>query len=469
MNSTATKKIWVDFGTEKIEIDVPERAVIAEFADPPVDPNPSQAVARALSNPVAAPPLGRLAKAGTKVAIGFDDPTKPPAPVQCMLPVVVEALLEAGVSKQDISLISANGNHKKFSENELRAYLGESLYRDFWPGGQIHNHDCVDPEGLARLGETPGGCVVEHNKTFVEADLMIYLGQVVAHSWGGYTGTGAAIGLASTRSIKSHHNHRVVNHPESTSGDQKRGYFHQLKMEVNDLIEEQTGKRIFYVNWIGGTGGTISQVFAGYSPEVEQPAWDAADQFSLMKVPQADVLVIGMSQSFAYGNANNPLIAAIGMAYPPRIWLGDHVLREGGVVIGLHPSNGEIDRATYPSYQKVIDLYAGHYAIHDMAKHEQDIATQPGYLEQYSEGNAYHPIHPFWLLYSCDYLLSRAGAVILAGTRNPGAFRQLGITPASDFDHAWKIANRIVGRDPVTVVAPSFWSHRPFKFDVAAC
>ena len=46
-----------------------------------------------------------------------------------------------------------------------------------------------------------------------------------------------------------------------------------LKAEINAGIEAATGKRIFYINWIGGTGGTISKVFAGYSPEVEEPAW----------------------------------------------------------------------------------------------------------------------------------------------------------------------------------------------------
>jgi len=97
------------------------------------------------------------------------------------------------------------------------------------------------------------------------------------------------------------------------------------------------------------------------TPEVEPPAWEAADRFSVIEVPQADVLVIGLCERFAYGSADNPLIAAIGVGYPPRVWLGDHVLRRGGVVIGMTPSTGQIDGETYPSYQEVIDLYAGHH------------------------------------------------------------------------------------------------------------
>ena len=134
----------------------------------------------------------------------------------------------------------------------------------FWPSGQIVNHDCVEPSGLTDTSARhPSGCVVEHNRRFVEADLMIYVGQVMAHTWGGYTGTGAVIGMASTRSILSHHNHGVVNHPRTATGDHRSMYFRGLKAEINAHIEQVTGKRIFYINWVGGSGGRMAGIFAG--------------------------------------------------------------------------------------------------------------------------------------------------------------------------------------------------------------
>ena len=460
------KTIEVDYGAERIPIDVPESAVVAEFQDPEPLASPARALADALATPHGAPPLAELAKPGMKVAIGFDDPTRPPHPWHVILPAVVELLLARGVSRDDIVFICANGNHKKWSESELRAFVGEEIFAGFWASGQIVNHDCLDPSGLKHLGETPSGGVAEHNRRFVEADLMIYVGQVMAHTWGGYTGTGAVIGMASTRSILSHHNHGVVNHPRTATGDHRRMYFRGLKAEINAHIEQATGKRIFYINWVGGTGGRMAGIFAGYSPEVEPPAWEAADRFSVIDVPQADILVIGLSESFAYGSADNPLIAAIGVGYPPRVWLGDHVLRRGGVVIGMTPSTGEIDAETYPSYQEVIDLYAGHHEIRELARHQDAIAARPEYLERYAKGGAYHPIHPFWLLYACDYVLSRAGAVFMAGTQNPGAFRKIGMHPVKSFRDAWARAESIAGPNPVTVVAPTYWSKRIFKFAV---
>ena len=34
---------------------------------------------------------------------------------------------------------------------------------------------------------------------------------------------------------------------------------------------------------------------------MEPPAWEAADRFSVIDVPQADVLVLGLCERFAYG------------------------------------------------------------------------------------------------------------------------------------------------------------------------
>ena len=343
------KTVEIDFGAKRIPVEVPESAVVAEFREPEPLASPARALAAALADPCGAPPLAELAKPGMKIAFGFDDPTRPPQPWRAILPAVVEVLLGCGVSRDDIVLICANGNHKK---------------------------------------------------------------------WGGYTGTGTVIGMASTRSILSHHNHGAVNHPRTATGDHRRMVFRKLKAEINAHIERVTGKRIFYVNWVGGSGGRMAGIFAGYSPEVEPPAWQAADRFSVVEVPQAGVLVIGLPERFAYGSADNPLIAAIGVGYPPRVWLGDHVLRRGGVVIGVTPSTGEIDAGTYPSYQEVIDLYARHHEIHELARYQEAVASRPDYLECYAKGGRLPP-HPSLLAAVCVRLCPEPGGRGVHGRRPP--------------------------------------------------
>lgn len=461
-----TRRVPVDFGDRQLEIEVPAHATVVEFQDPPLLADPVAAVRNALREPCGSPPLGALARPRMRVAIAFDNPTRPGLPQQVILPVVVDELLGAGVREQEILLICAGGNHRKYTRRELAAHLGPAVFDRFGPPGRILNHDCSDPAELEFLGVTERGGYVEHNRRFLEADLQIYSGNVSATNWGGYSGMGAVVGLASARSMASHHGHHVVAHPDSCTGDQTRMLYRSLKDEIHAWIEKATGKRIFYVDAVGGTGGRLAGVFAGYAPEVDIAAWKLADTFYRYPVPQADVMVIGLPARFAYGDAHNQLIAAVGALVPPRIWLGRPVLREGGVVIGLSPCRGWIDPQTYPSYQEVIDLYGRYHSAAALADHEEEFCQRPEYLRQYRYGYGYHPVHPFWLFYENEYARERAGAVIMAGTSAPGAFRALGLIPAPDFGEAWRIAARYVGRDPTTVVAPSYWSRRLLKFDV---
>ena len=75
------KNIEVDFGARKLAIDVPQSAVVAEFQEPERHSDPRRAVEEAIANPIGAPSLESLIKPGMTVAIGHDDPTKPPPPL----------------------------------------------------------------------------------------------------------------------------------------------------------------------------------------------------------------------------------------------------------------------------------------------------------------------------------------------------------------------------------------------------
>ena len=71
------KTIDIDYGPERIPIEVPESAVVAQFQEPEPLASPARALADALAHPHGAPPLAELAKPGMKVASAS---TTPPAP-----------------------------------------------------------------------------------------------------------------------------------------------------------------------------------------------------------------------------------------------------------------------------------------------------------------------------------------------------------------------------------------------------
>jgi nickel-dependent lactate racemase len=467
-----TKKVAVDYGERKVDIEVPDSATVVEYADPPeLLQDPEAAVRQALAQPLGSPPLAELARPGMRVAIGFDDITRPNTPPRLILPLVVEALNRAGVKDRDITFINACSNHRKNTRSELANHLGAEIFNRFNPLDRIRNHDCDDRDGLTCFGVTDSGRYVEHNREFFEADLQVYQGNVSAQGWKGYTGTGAVIGLASTRSIASHHSFNTIPVPDKKKEHQKAtgAKLPGMKPEMTAFLEEATGgKKTFYVNAVTGLGGKPAGIFAGHATAVTPPAWELAGRMFTREVPQADVLVVGLGAQYSYGSSNNTLIAAVGATVPPRYSPDLPVLREGGVVIAVSPTNGQIDRERYPSYQDLIDIYGRHHAIRALVDYEETFHGNPQYLQQYRYGFGYPALHAFWIFYELEYALNRAGAVIMAGTGNPGAFRKLGLQAAANFDDAWKIARRYVGANPTTVVAPTFWTRPRIKFSVKA-
>jgi lactate racemase len=465
------KKVAVDYGERQVEIEVPDAATVVEYEDRvPMLADPEAAVRRALAEPMAMPPLAELCRPGMKVAIGFDDITRPALPARLILPRIVETLNGAGVKDRDIVFVNGCSNHRKNTRSELADHLGAELFNRFWPLGNIRNHDCDDAEGLRFFGITDSGRHVEHNRDFMDADLQIYQGNVSAQGWKGYTGTGVVIGLASTRSIASHHSYNTVPMPEkkkehrSATGAKLPG----MKPEMTAFLEQATGRKTFYVNAVTGLGGRPAGIFAGHAAAVTPPAWELAGRMFTREAPQADVLIVGLGARYSYGSSNNTLIAAVGATVPPRYSPEAPVLREGGVVIAVSPTTGVIERERHPSYQDLVDLYGRHHSIRALVDHEESFHRNPEYLQRYRHGFGYPAMHAFWIFYELEYALNRAGAVIMAGTVNPGAFRTLGLQTAPDFDAAWKLAKRYVGGNPVTVVAPTFWTRPRIKFAVKA-
>ena len=220
------------------------------------------------------------------------------------------------------------------------------------------------------------------------------------------------------------------------------------------------------MNAVTGLGGKPAGLFAGHASAVTPPAWELAGRMFTREVPQADVLIVGLGAQYSYGTSNNTLIGAVGATVPPRYSPDAPVLREGGVVIALSPTTGMIDRERFPSYQDLIDLYARHHSIRALVDHEETFHGNPEYMQRYRYGYGYPALHAFWIFYELEYALARAGAVIMAGTTNPGAYRTLGLQTAPDFDAAWKMARRYVGANPATVVAPTFWTRPRIKFSV---
>lgn len=239
-----------------------------------------------------------------------------------------------------------------------------------------------------------------------------------------------------------------------------------VKGEMSAFTKQATGKQVFYINSINGSGDRMIGVCAGHASTSNAPAWELAASRFTYEALQADVLIVGLAQKFPFGNLNNTLIASAVTLTLPRYNAQTRILREGGVVIAVSPTTGSIDPRIHPSYQAAINLYGRFHNARALVDYEDEFKNKPEYAHKNTQEHGYPLLHPFWLLYENEYALNRAGAIIIAGTSNAAAFRALDINTAANFDTAWQMAKKCVGAHPSVVVAPAVGSKPRINFAV---
>ena len=153
-------KAEIIFGDRIMPITLPDDVRIAPpglSTSLPAADNIAQVIRGALLEPLGRPPLTELVKSDYKVTIAFDDPSVP-----CFAPVwapaiklVMAELEKAGVKRTSITLLCANGLHRKFTRRELAQIIGRDLVNEF--RYRLVCHDAEDQDNLSYLGATTSG------------------------------------------------------------------------------------------------------------------------------------------------------------------------------------------------------------------------------------------------------------------------------------------------------------------------
>lgn len=161
-----------------------------------------EAVEYALDNPIGAAKLEQLVKPGQKIAIIASDISRP-VPSYQILPSIVERLLAAGCSKEDITVVFALGSHRKHTEEEMRRLAGDGIFDTVC---------CVDSDinDCVHMGTTDTGTPVDITRCVAQADFKICTGNIEFHYFAGYSGGAKAImpGVSTPAAIQA--NHRMM-------------------------------------------------------------------------------------------------------------------------------------------------------------------------------------------------------------------------------------------------------------------
>ncbi len=465
--------------------------------------DPDGAIRDALANPLGdSKPLAELLFAGMKLTICFDDislplpPMKRPDIRQRVIEAVLDLAAAAGVD--DVVLVAALALHRRMTDDELRHALGNRVFDAFAPHGRLTQHDAEDPDNLILLGQTPQGEDVEINKRAATSDLIVYVNINLVAMDGGWKST--AVGLASYKSLKHHHNVTTMQHSKSFM-DQHRSELHSSTWRMGKVLRD-SGVKIFQIEttlnsdtfpsqfgflqkrewewtakdraaFLGASKGlervpdrmkrsifhgiqaphAMTSVQAGEVEAVHEVTTANVYKQQLVSVEgQTDILTMGLPYICPY-NVNsimNPiLVACLGLGYFFNLYRNKPLVREGGVLIMSHPTPWAFNPVHHPSY---IDFFEQVLAettdpVEIEKNFEESFATDPWYIHLYRTSYAYHGVHPFYMWYWCAHALQHLGQVIIVGG-DPKSVRRLGFKPASTLRDALEMAEDVVGRDP---------------------
>ncbi|MCD6299426.1 MAG: DUF2088 domain-containing protein [Thermoplasmata archaeon] len=118
-------KVKLPYGTGFLEANVPDENVIDVIYPNEVNPEAEagEYIKEALANPMGSHRIKDMAEEGMKVSLVVDDNTRP-CPTWEMMPHVMGELKEAGIKKEDISVIFSTGTHREVKHEEARRLLG---------------------------------------------------------------------------------------------------------------------------------------------------------------------------------------------------------------------------------------------------------------------------------------------------------------------------------------------------------
>lgn len=198
-------KFEIGYGNGVQNLEIPDKNLLQVLHANEVeyDLTGEDEVRRALGAPIGSARLKDLVKPGQKIAIITSDISRP-MPTHIAMPALLDELYEAGVQKEDITLVFALGSHRKQTEEEKRKLAGDRAYSEI---------RCIDGDidDCVHMGETKAGTPVDITRVVAEADFRIGMGNIEYHYFAGYSGGAKAImpGVSTPAAIQNNHSMMV--------------------------------------------------------------------------------------------------------------------------------------------------------------------------------------------------------------------------------------------------------------------
>ena len=222
-------KIKMDYGSEGLEIEVPETASILRMRDTPRVEDVGREIEKSLMEPIGTPSLPKLAQGRKDACIVISDITRP-VPNKILLPPILRILEDQGIARENIVILIGTGLHRPNEGEELNRLVGADIAQKY----RVVNHRAKEKQTLTYIGDTSGGAPIWIDSIYVEADLRIATSLIEPHLMAGFSGGRKAIcpGLMGVETMKVLHGPRLLANPGCSEGEIEDNPFHYQALEV---------------------------------------------------------------------------------------------------------------------------------------------------------------------------------------------------------------------------------------------
>ncbi|MGI6454292.1 MAG: nickel-dependent lactate racemase [bacterium] len=274
------------YGKNGLTVHIPDQNLAGIVHMNPAEPlsNPVAAIQDSLNSPIASPPLAEIARGRKSAVIVISDITRP-VPNQMILPPMLKTIEDAGVPREEITILIATGIHRPNLGDEMIELVGHEVASRY----NVVNHYSEDPEANEFIGMVCGDIPVYLNKHYLKADLKILTGLVELHLMAGFSGGRKAVlpGIASLETMKHMHGYRLIQMDDVCNGKLAGNPFHEAAVQV-----ARSAGVDFILNVTLDEERRITGVFAGELEAAHERACALIEQVALVEIEEEVDIVV---------------------------------------------------------------------------------------------------------------------------------------------------------------------------------
>jgi nickel-dependent lactate racemase len=273
----------IPYGDATIDLSLPECDVTVAEPSGGEPVGPREAAEAAMADPHG-PPLHERVDSDDEVTIVVTDVTRA-TPDDVLVDVLATELRDAGIDRNQLSIVVGLGLHRPMTDEELREGLGESA-------DLAENHDA---EAVREVGtvEGPGGetIPIELNSIVADADAVVSTGMVEPHQYAGFSGGAktAAIGAGGESLIRYTHGPAMLAREGVRLGRVEGNPFRETLDRAGDLIGLD-----FCLNVTHGPSGFLGASAGDHKAVVRDLAGTAKDSLSVGVEGSYDAVLAGV-------------------------------------------------------------------------------------------------------------------------------------------------------------------------------